>query len=24
LFAFMAGETIRETQLFPLMRPQDE
>lgn len=24
LFAFFAGETIRETQLFPLMRPKDE
>ena len=23
LFAFLAGETLRETQLFPLMRPRD-
>ncbi|MCA9360892.1 lysine--tRNA ligase [Candidatus Kaiserbacteria bacterium] len=23
LFSFLAGETIRETQLFPLMRPKD-
>lgn len=24
LFAFLAGKTIRETQLFPLMRPKEE